>query len=570
MLARFIWPFQRYLAQHRWSVDALILIFIALIVSFVQVHSVSLSAFSLAQKIAVSGALLVMWYAAGRVGSVSGAGASIMIGLLTAFAFTAISPVAVTFFCLSWATLLTPWLYELRHASTHTQALHAFSRSAVMIVAGAALLAPAWFALGSWPLLSGAAITLLASLFLPMIWCRLSNNDQPILPMALAPRVAPLSIARLMQGVMLFMVALGNIDIIGQGIKGAEPLPGMWMWVIPLVTLMLWHGITGQLWLSLVIVLTSLGWLGYAFFGAEPRHHHHVLVAFLLAQLLPFALWLARAKKLRWPPQLLLALGILPALGLENHFLAIGGASLAPCVALAIFAFRPLPTWEVTGSVSADTALDRARRAFQRMLPYWRYYGTAKLRFDPVYRQLAGQEKPWGRILDAGCGPGLIASLAAARNEPSYVGIDLDREKLDAAADVLLRLHKPLGQHYSLIHAQLPLTAPLEKQFDTIFLLDVLHYWTAEEQEQLLTQLHAQLDANGTLWLRDGVSDDAGNTGTVGFGEKFTTFFGLNPGNGLYFLSEPAMRALLEKTGFTVLSCEPSGKENRLWRCNKK
>jgi hypothetical protein len=99
-------------------------------------------------------------------------------------------------------------------------------------------------------------------------------------------------------------------------------------------------------------------------------------------------------------------------------------------------------------------------------------------------------------------------------------------------------------------------------------LIDVLHYWPEAEQEVLLRQLHDSLDRGGQLFLRDGMADAEGETGAVGLSERFTTFFGLNPGgSGLHFLSEEAMRALLARCGFRVESCDVSGGANRLWRC---
>jgi SAM-dependent methyltransferase len=235
---------------------------------------------------------------------------------------------------------------------------------------------------------------------------------------------------------------------------------------------------------------------------------------------------------------------------------------------VVVCVFRPLAAIPAAGIVSADEALLRVRRACQRLTPYWRHYGTAKLKYDPVYRQLAEQTMPWGRVLDAGCGPGLIAALAAVRHEPAYYGIDLDGDKLEAAVTILDRLNRPLDGDWRFLQACLPLAHDPPNRFDSIMIIDVLHYWPVTQQALVLRQLRAALAEHGTLWLRDGISDTAGNTGTVGLSEQFTTFFGLNPGaNGLHFLSEGEMRALLTSCGFTIVSCLLSGKENRLWRC---
>ena len=566
MLARLLWPFQTYALRQRWFVDAGVLLYVGIISGIAMPQAVTYAAFSLLQKITIGVALLAIWYAAGRVGAALGTLLAIGLGVLLAMAGATQSALGITVLITSTAALALPLLFELRHAKTHTDALKDSALTMVMIIPGALLTAPVWYLVGGLWLVLGGFLTMLSCLILPLSWCRLSSDDPPSMPKPVLPRQRPIYVARFVQSIVLVLVSLGCIDVIGHVIKDAHPLQGLWIWIIPLITIALWHAITGQVFMAVVIVTTSLGWLGYAFLHREPRLEHELLGALVLSQILPLALWLGRTRKRRWPGILLLTIGALPALALPDLFMGIGGAALAGCLAVVICSFRSLPAVTVTGIVSADDALHRARQAFRRMAPYWRHYGSAKLRYDPVYRQIAEQTMPWGRVLDAGCGPGLVAALAAARGEPAYLGIDLDSDKLETAVTALDRLNHPLNGSWRLLQARLPLPQSLPDQFDSIFLLDVLHYWPETEQELVLQQLRWSLANDGKLWLRDGISDAAGNTGTVGFGEHFTTFFGLNPsGSGLHFLSEETMLVLIGRCGFTVVSCVPSGKENRLW-----
>jgi len=235
-------------------------------------------------------------------------------------------------------------------------------------------------------------------------------------------------------------------------------------------------------------------------------------------------------------------------------------ALCAACVAVAL-AMLPEPP----GGPAGDP-LTTARRALAGMDPYWRCYGRAKLALDPLYRRLVAETRPWGRVLDLGCGPGLVAALAAGRADVTgYTGIDLDLDKLLIARRMLRRCRRPLSTDWQLVHAQLPMTATPGEPFSTVLVLDVLHYAPLATQRAVLTQARRQLADDGVLYLRDGLADTAGKAGRVGLGERFTTALGLNPAGGLHFLDEGAMRALLSETGFSMVACEPCGGENRLW-----
>ncbi|MEO8010764.1 MAG: class I SAM-dependent methyltransferase, partial [Dokdonella sp.] len=64
---------------------------------------------------------------------------------------------------------------------------------------------------------------------------------------------------------------------------------------------------------------------------------------------------------------------------------------------------------------------------------YW--YARVKLATDPLYEgvadALAGDTEP---LLDLGCGIGLLAHALRARGHAAeYVGVDIDRAKIDSA-----------------------------------------------------------------------------------------------------------------------------------------
>ena len=566
MIARLWWPWLSWCMGNRWLIDATLLVAVALVASFTHEYLLPWSAFSPMHKATLISAMLLVWYAAGRPGSGIGGILALALGALAAWSFTPQTATGITLLIALGAVMQVPQLIELRSAKHRDEALRASARGLGTLLPGIALAMPALLLTGGWSLVAGGAMTVFAAMILPLTWCSLDPAPSTVLPTPLPPRLAHLMVAQRMQVAVLALIAIGTVDVVAKVYSAPTPTP-LWQLILPLATVALWHAVTGRVLLGVVVTTATIGWLGYAFLGREAWSFSAVLIALALAQPLALALWHARHQHRRWPSLLLIALGVIPALAVDDVF-AVGGAALTACLAVVVCAPKPLPATPRNGLVDADTALTRARRACQRLSPYWRHYGSAKLRYDPVYRQLAERTLPWGRVLDAGCGPGLVAALATVRGEPAYCGIDLDDTKLEAAAELLEQLSQPLAGDWRLMRAKLPLPQLPLARFDTVMLIDVLHYWPVDEQELLLRQLHGSLDRGGLLFLRDGLADADGNTGAVGLGERFTTFFGLNPGgSGLHFLSEEAMRTLLERCGFRVDACDVSGGANRLWRC---
>jgi SAM-dependent methyltransferase len=564
MIARLWWPWLSWCLGNRWLIDATLLVLVALVAATTHNHLLPWSAFSAPQQATLILSLLLVWYAAGRPGAGLGGVLALALGPVCAWSLAPQTATGISLLIAFSAAVQVPQLVELRGAKHRDQALRASARGLGVLLPGMALGVPALLLSGGWTLVLGGLVSALSAMVLPLTWCRLDPAPAAVVPTPLPARTPHLMVARGMQMAVVLLVALGAIDVGLQLLKAALP---WWQLLLPLVLVALWHAVTGRVLVALAAVVTSCGWLGYAYLGRTPWQAEHVLICLAAAQPLALCLWQARLGHRQWPALLLIMIGVLPALAVNDVF-AVGGAALAACLAVVVTAPRPLAAMPRTGLADAETALTRARRACQRLTPYWRHYGVAKLRYDPVYRQLAERTLPWGRVLDAGCGPGLVAALAAARGEPAYCGIDLDETKLEAAADLLEQAGQPLVGDWRLIRAQLPLAQAPTMRFDTVLLIDVLHYWPAEQQEAVVQQLRGMLDAGGVLYLRDGVADAEGDTGAVGLGERFTTFFGLNPGgSGLHFLTEANMRALLERCDFRVDACDASGGANRLWRC---
>ena len=146
----------------------------------------------------------------------------------------------------------------------------------------------------------------------------------------------------------------------------------------------------------------------------------------------------------------------------------------------------------------------------------WRF-ARGKLSMDPVFRHLieAGHLRPGARVLDIGCGQGLLASLLASSGAlvragrwpsawppapvPAHVtGIELMPRDVERACAALA----PLGDAAQFVCGDMRHT-PFPP-VDAVVILDVLHYIGIAEQNQVLARVRAALPTGGRLLLRVG------------------------------------------------------------------
>lgn len=150
-----------------------------------------------------------------------------------------------------------------------------------------------------------------------------------------------------------------------------------------------------------------------------------------------------------------------------------------------------------------------------------RYFAAGKLKADPAFAHLmrAGLIRDGGRILDLGCGQGVLAALlraarvrhaggswpAAWPRPPAvsrYLGIDIkagDVQRARAAAGA----EAPMG------FVQGDIRTVEFGHADTVVILDVLHYISHEEQSEVLRRVRDSLAGGGVLLLR--VADATGS-----------------------------------------------------------
>lgn len=164
-----------------------------------------------------------------------------------------------------------------------------------------------------------------------------------------------------------------------------------------------------------------------------------------------------------------------------------------------------------------------ATRTAARYRPGGRFatgFARGKLLGDPAFEYLlrSGRLTTSRRILDLGCGQGLITALLAESvssrrdghwptgwPEPPQAfvhGIEL------MAADVA-RARAALGDQGSFEQGDIANTAFPDS--DTVIILDVLHYLDYDAQRDVLSRVHDALSPGGQLLLR--VGDAAGGAG---------------------------------------------------------
>ena len=165
------------------------------------------------------------------------------------------------------------------------------------------------------------------------------------------------------------------------------------------------------------------------------------------------------------------------------------------------------------------------RRAWRRVVdvasaPYrsagrfaW-HFARGKLTLDPVFRHLLGQGliTPHSRVLDIGCGQGLLASVLTCSSRladagqwpagwpPAPLGVQVTG--IEMMPRDVQRARAALGNAAQFVCGDMRSTS--FPAVDAVVILDVLHYVTPAEQDDVLARVRAALHEGGRLLLRVG------------------------------------------------------------------
>jgi SAM-dependent methyltransferase len=170
--------------------------------------------------------------------------------------------------------------------------------------------------------------------------------------------------------------------------------------------------------------------------------------------------------------------------------------------------------------------VDAARAPYRHAGRFAWHFAKGKLDGDPVFRHLlqAGLIEPRARVLDIGCGQGLLASLLLAADATAHdggwpagwapvpravqvTGIDMNPRDIE-------RAQAALGPAATFIRGDMRTTD--FPPADAVVILDALHYIGPADQDALLQRARDALRPCGVLVLRVG---DAGSAARFALGQ---------------------------------------------------
>jgi len=220
-------------------------------------------------------------------------------------------------------------------------------------------------------------------------------------------------------------------------------------------------------------------------------------------------------RRLRGAPFLALHLADVRRVSLKHYGLDLltGSAVVGTVLALLFALITFLLVRRKRKSTIIDSLVDEISRCYIDAGVFAWEFVRGKLRHDPLYFNLLarGGLPTAGRLLDLGCGRGILLALLAGAREQAARGVYPEgwpippsglllhgiegRPKIAGAASLALGERATI-EVADLRQAALPVS-------EAVFLLDVLHYLSAAEQEELLDRVAAAVPEGGLLILRE-------------------------------------------------------------------
>ncbi|MEO8278605.1 MAG: class I SAM-dependent methyltransferase [Ideonella sp.] len=199
-----------------------------------------------------------------------------------------------------------------------------------------------------------------------------------------------------------------------------------------------------------------------------------------------------------------------------------------------------------------------------------RSFASGKLAWDPVFRHLLehGYISAGSRVLDIGCGQGLLASLLAGAEEAyrhagwpaewpqapidcRYHGLELMQRDVERANRALAVFRNRFRIDCAdMVAAELPAC-------DVVVILDVLHYVTPPNQQAVLARAHQHLAAGGRLLLRIGDMADRRGFAASQWADRIITAVRGHRVAPTFCRPLDEWTALLEAIGFTHVRSIP-------------
>jgi uncharacterized protein len=175
--------------------------------------------------------------------------------------------------------------------------------------------------------------------------------------------------------------------------------------------------------------------------------------------------------------------------------------------------------------------------------PVLEWYTRIKLSMEKDYDLIHRNVPRDARIVDVGCGNGMISyMLAFTSGQRKILGIDYDEDKIELATNCI-------SKNGNLSFAAADAVSYDYPESDVFILSDVLHYMPPEKQELLLSSCIGKLSENGSIIIRDADKDLRKRHFGTRYTEFFSTRFGYNKSAGkkLHFFSGKMISSFAEK-----------------------
>lgn len=146
-----------------------------------------------------------------------------------------------------------------------------------------------------------------------------------------------------------------------------------------------------------------------------------------------------------------------------------------------------------------------------------------------------------GRIIELGCGEGVIAKYLASTHTRKVIGVDNNKKRLQVSNQSNLNFVLADIREYDL------------KGAGAIITSDVLHHLNYDEQKILLAKIAANLKKDGIFLLKEIDTREF-------FRSKLSRFwdFVFYPKDKIYYRRSDNLKAYLEKLGFALTITRPS------------
>jgi SAM-dependent methyltransferase len=181
------------------------------------------------------------------------------------------------------------------------------------------------------------------------------------------------------------------------------------------------------------------------------------------------------------------------------------------------------------------------------------HYVRTKLLGDPVARLVADVEGEaggaLGEVLDIGTGRGQLPILLVELGRASRArGVDWDEEKVTAG-----RKAAAAGEALAVELVQGDARTAEYAPADTVLLIDLLHYFTLEEQDGILLRAAAAVRRGGRILVREADTERGLRSAVTLLEERIFTGLRYNRGERVRFRPAREIAARLEAAG---LACE--------------